>query len=246
MLRVASAIHGYKISAQDGLIGHVDDVLFDDDTWLVRWVVVRTGGWLEDRKVLLPAFCLGHIDAEKKEFSVRLNKQQVKDSPDIDTDKSVTRQMEGNVYDYYGWAPYWGSGFYMGGGGFYGDPEGTPYAGGTSTSLRGDDPHLRSATSLTGYHVHARDGEIGHLQDVLMDDADWSIRYLVVDTANWWAGKTVVLTPRSVETIDWSTCEVRVDVDRAKVKNSPPYTDPQTTTRAYTRTFDNYYADVIA
>jgi hypothetical protein len=249
MLRVASAIHGFKISALDGLIGHVDDVLFDDDTWLVRWVVVRTGGWLDNRKVLLPTLCLGHIDTEQKEFSVLLDKEQVKDSPNVDTDKSVSRQMETNVYDYYGWTPYWGSGLYMGGAGFWGDAGGLPSAALSPASAdepHGEDPHLRSAAALGGYHIHARDGEIGHVKDLLMDDADWSIRYLVIDTANWWAGKTVVLSPRSIESIDWASREVRIYPDRAKVQNSPAYTDPGTTTRAYSRTFHNYYADVIS
>ena len=118
MLWNASAINGYAIKASDGRIGTVSDFLFDDASWLVRWLVVDTGNWLSGRKVLLPPSALGQLDAKEHEFSVKLTKQQVKDSPEIDTDRPVSRQMETSVYDYYGWSPYWGTGFYMGGYGY--------------------------------------------------------------------------------------------------------------------------------
>ena len=115
MLWNASAIKGYAIAASDGRLGTVSDFLFDDASWLVRWLVVDTGNWLSGRKVLLPPSVLGSPIATGREFSVGLTMQQVKDSPDIDTDRPVSRQMEANVYDYYGWSPYWGTGLYMGG-----------------------------------------------------------------------------------------------------------------------------------
>jgi sporulation protein YlmC with PRC-barrel domain len=215
MLRNASAINGYAIAASDGHLGTVSDFLFDDKSWLVRWLVVDTGDWLSGRKVLLPAFALGHPDPGKKEFSVRLTMQQVKDSPDIDTERPVSRQMEANVYDYYGWSPYWGGGLFMGG--YYGSDYGYGYSYGSGgvTPLSApprqeddaernrDDPHLRSTEAITGYYIHASDGEIGHVQDFLVEETDWSIHYLIVDTRNWWPGKKVLVSPRSVRDIDW-------------------------------------------
>src|SRR5271170_2222937 len=118
MLWNASAINGYAITASDGGLGTVSDFLFDDSSWLIRWLVVDTGKWLSGRKVLLPPSVLGHLDAEGEKFPVRLTMQQVKDSPEIATDRPVSRQMETSVYDYYGWSPYWGTGFYMGGYGY--------------------------------------------------------------------------------------------------------------------------------
>ena len=111
MLRNASAIKGYAIAANDGRLGTVSDFLFDDASWLVRWLVVDTGNWLSGRKVLLPPSVLGHLDPKGREFAVGLTMQQVKDSPDIDTERPASRQMETNIYDYYGWNPYWGTGF---------------------------------------------------------------------------------------------------------------------------------------
>src|ERR1700735_3841184 len=105
MLWKASTIKGYAIAASDGHIGVISDLLFDDASWLVRWVVVDTGTWLSSRKVLLPPSALGHLHPDTNEFSVRLTKKEVADSPDVDTDKPVSRQMETNVYDYFGWRP---------------------------------------------------------------------------------------------------------------------------------------------
>ena len=115
MLWNASEIEGYAVAASDGKLGTVSDFLFDDASWLIRWLVVDTSNWLTGRKVLLPPSVLGHLDQEAEKFSVRLTMQQVKDSPDVDTDRPVSRQIETSVYDHYGWSPYWGGGFLAGG-----------------------------------------------------------------------------------------------------------------------------------
>ena len=172
MLRHSSAINGYAIEASDGDIGAVSDFLFDDATWLVRWVVVDTGNWLSGRKVLLPPSVLGRLYENNRVLAVKLTKQQVKDSPEIDTDRPVSRQMETSVYDYYGWSPYWGSGFYMGGYGYMpGSGMASPYLGArrreqeiANAHADSDDVHLRSVEAVTGYHIHASDGEIGHVR----------------------------------------------------------------------------------
>jgi hypothetical protein len=252
MLCNASSISGYIIAASDGPIGTVSDFLFDDKSWLVRWMVVDTGKWLPGRKVLLPPFVLGHPDSTAREFSVRLTMQQVKDSPDIDTDRPVSRQMETHIYDYYGWSPYWGDGLYMGGYGYVGGVMAAAPALGSqrreveiaaARQIDGD-PHLRSTEAITGYHIHASDGAIGHVEDFLLGDADWSIRYLVVDTKNWWPGKHVLISPRSARDIDWEHRLVNLSVDRQRVKDSPPYDASSAVDRAYEDDFRNHYGDV--
>src|ERR1700689_172293 len=108
MLRNASAITDYAIAASDGRLGTVSDFLFDDVGWAIRWLVVDTGNWLSGRKVLLPRSALGQPDPAAGHFPVKLTMQQVKDSPDVDMDQPVSRQIEAHVYSYYGWDPYWG------------------------------------------------------------------------------------------------------------------------------------------
>jgi len=251
MLWNSSAIKGYAIKAADGRIGTVSDLLFDDSTWLVRWLVVETGTWLSNRKVLLPTSVLGHPNLEEHEFSVRLSKKQVEDSPDIDTDRPVSRQMETDTYDYYGWSPYWGTGFYMGG---YGQSAllTAPELGAmrrhaeqdiVASERRSDDAHLRSVAAVTGYHIHAKDGEIGHVEDFLVEDADWSIHYLVADTKNWLPGKRVLISPRSVRDIVWSDRLVNLGVTRHTIQDSPPYETSTVVDRTYEKKFHSHYAE---
>lgn len=153
MLQNTSAIQGYAIAASDGRIGTVSDFLFDDSSWLVRWLVVDTGNWLSGRKVLLPPSVLGHLDPKEEQFLVRLTMQQVRDSPDIDSERPVSRQIETNIYDYYGWRPYWGSGYYMGSYAYIGGGYG--FGGGAMAPLpsegsmrRAEDIELSEATTI--------------------------------------------------------------------------------------------------
>jgi len=252
MLRKASAINGYAIATSDGRLGTVNDFLFEDSSWLVRWLVVDTGKWLSGRKVLLPPSVLGQLDPSGREFAVSFTMQQVKNSPDIDTERPVSRQIETNIYDYYGWHPYWGAGRFMGG---YGYGQGAmPVSPVPDAKLleediaaaqrNNDDPHLRSIEAVTGYHIHASDGEIGHVEDFLLEEADWSIQYLVVDTQNWWPGKRVLISPRSAKEIDWTDRLVNLKVDRQGVKDSPAYDASTTVGRAYEKHFHRHYDDV--
>jgi hypothetical protein len=248
MLRHRSEIDGYSIGASDGPIGWVSDFLFDDVTWQVRWLVVDTGDWFLERKVLLPPSVLGHVNHIARQFSVTLTRQQVKDSPDIDTALPISRLMEANYYDYFGWRPYWATGFYAGPFGHVAGGVAPPGVGfehrndqAAVARLARGDANLRSAHAIAGYHIHASDGEIGHLADLLVEDMDWTVRYLVIDTKNWLPGKKVLISPRSIGTIDWSSEAVTLLVDRQKVKDSPAYDGSQAIDRAYEYAFHGYY-----
>jgi len=249
MLWDASAINGYAIEASDGTLGTVNDLLFDDVTWFVRWLVVDTGNWLPGRKVLLPVSALGQPDQVRRLFPVKLTMQQVKDGPDVDTDQPVSRQIEAHVYDYYGWAPYWSGGF-MPTSNAIATPFVTPLTlaqaelpdpAGDVIQADESDPHLRSIAAVTGYHIDATDGEIGHVEDFLVDDATWRIHYINVDTQNWWPGEKVLISPRSVREIGWSDGLIHLDVNRQKVKDGPPYDPSITVDGAYDEKFLTYY-----
>ncbi|UDL90831.1 PRC-barrel domain-containing protein [Mesorhizobium sp. PAMC28654] len=250
MLRHKSEIIGYAIEASDGAIGTVTDVLFDDTNWIVRWLVVDTGKWLSGRKVLLHPSALKHVNYTGHQFAVKLTMQQVKDSPDIDTDQPVTRQMETSIYDHYPWgAPYWTTPYYMGGYGYY--VNGFGYMGGPMEEPLADDdiprrhgdPSLRSVKAVTGYHIHATDGEIGHAEDFLVDDTDWSIHFLVVDTNNWWLGKRVLISPWFATDISWRDRLINVDVTRQTVKDGPAYDASTVVDLAYEKHFQSHYGD---
>jgi hypothetical protein len=231
MLNKASAIQGCKIEARDGHVGTVTDLLFDDASWTVRWLVVETGAWLENRPVLLPIMALGLLEMPARSLAVNLTRAEVQGSPGMDTERPVSRQMETDIHDYYGASPYWESSDYMHGFGYWGS---APLTAPSLTAMKHqdevvlmrhkeDDPHLRSIKEVLGYHIHAADGDIGHLADALIDSADWSLRYLVVNTSNWWMGKDVLISPRSTQSVQWSERKLYLSLDRDKVRNSPAY-----------------------
>jgi uncharacterized protein YrrD len=231
MLIKATDTTGYDVQARDGTLGTVSDMLFDDASWTVRWLVVNTGSWWADQRVLIPASALGRPDTAARTFPVDLTMAQVKGSPDVDTHRPVSRQFESSAYDYYGFNPYWGAELYMSGFAYWGG--GVPMAPSLEVERRedeiaqmqsqGEDQNLRSVAEISHYHIHATDGEIGHLSDVLIEDSDWSLRYLIVNTSNWWQGKEVLISPRSTERILWTEQMIYLGVNRDRVRTSPDY-----------------------
>jgi hypothetical protein len=86
---------------------------------------------------------------------------------------------------------------------------------------------------VTGYHVEAEDGEIGHVEDFVIDEETWEIRYLIVNTSNWWAGKKVLISPLWIERVSWTERKVVTDLTREAIKRSPEFTDQSLLTRDY-------------
>jgi len=251
MLRSMTELHGCTIGAADGDIGTVTDGYFDDLSFTVRYVVVDTGGWLAERKVLLSPIAFRKMDWAAKRITAALTKAQVEKSPPIDTDKPVSRQHETAYSGYYGYTPYW-TGPYLWGAYPYPDL-GTgpaPSAADLARERRWDwaakakeraDPHLRSAQAVTGYYIQATDGDIGHVEDFLVDDHAWAIRYMLVDTTNWWAGKKVLVAPAWIQRVDWGASKVHVTVTRAQIKASPEYNPAREVDRAYETQLHDHY-----
>jgi uncharacterized protein YrrD len=225
MLRSIKSLEGYKIQATDGALGKVNEFYFDDETWTIRYLVVDTGTWLSGRKVLISPLCtMDTPDWKLQRFPVNLTKDQVKESPDIDVDKPVSRQHQIDLHKYYGWPVYWP----------LVTPTGVPLVTPLPSQIEKEkaaateekgDPHLRSTEEVTGYTIHATDGEIGHVKDFIADDKSWVIRYMVVDTGHWLPGRKVLIAPAWITKISWSDDRVNVDLSRESVKDSPRY-DP--------------------
>ncbi len=244
MLRTLKELHDYTIGAVDGVIGHVKDLYLDDEAWVVRYLVVDTGGWLSGRKVLISPMAIGEPDWADQLLPASITKEQVKNSPDLDTDKPVTRQHELAYSGYYGYPVYWGGMGYWGSGMY---PNGLlpGYGGfGSPQAIREDaqnarapaeeahaDPHLRSCKAITGYHIRASDGEIGHVCGMLIDDETWAVRYLVVDTSNWWIGHQMLVAPQWIEGVSWEEGSVSVKLTRQAVKDAPAFEPTGSLTR---------------
>jgi uncharacterized protein YrrD len=258
MLRKLHELIGYKVGALDDHIGSVDDFYFDDQTWTVRYVIVDTGSWLVGRRLLISTEAITDIVSISETLNLNLTKEQVENSPDIDLDRPVSRQHEMALQTYYGWPGYWTVSPMMGmpltgtplsatapvgapGGGAAEDDASTTQAPASEAAEVLADTHLRSVREVTGYHIHATDGDIGHVQDIFAGENDWIIRYFLVDTRNWWPGKHVLMAKDWVQQIEWSDRSLTVKVTRDQVKDSPEYDPREPVTQDYETTLHNYY-----
>ena len=261
MLIAGSALKGYAIEASDGRLGSVKTVLFDDQSWNIRWLVIDTGHWLSGRQVLVHPSAIAQVDVAAEALHLALTKAQIEASPDIERDQPVTMQMESQLHSYYGWDPYRAPNFYgagligagtmglgmpgLGVNGGYGGPSlsGQQEMAEDTIQMRSDDgdPHLRSMSSVTGYHILATDGEIGHVENFLIEDTTWSIRYLIIDTQNWWPGEHVLMSPYAVKSIDYTNEQVQVTVTRAQVKSNPSWDPAKIIDEAYERQLHGHY-----
>jgi len=249
MLRRAEEIYGFAIEAVDGDAGHVQNIYFDDQAWTVRYVVVDTGGWLSGRRVLISPVAIRDVAWDDDKLRVALTKSQVEHSPDIDLDKPVSRQQIVELHEYYGWPAYWGGSAMMGTAtpGVYpmilagvDQVEEEMKEHGPSEKHRGD-PHLRSARAVAGYDIDALDGEIGHLEDYFVDDTDWVIRYLLVDTRDWLPGREVLISPTWIERVNWAETAVHVALTRGQIEASPEYDGEEPPGREFEAVLHQHY-----
>lgn len=241
MLRM-NDLENYAIRATDGTIGRVTDFYFDDEAWVIRYLVIDTGGWLSSGNKLISPIAIGHPNWTEKVLPVSITKEQVKNSPDIDTDNPVSRQHEIRYFGYYGYPRYWGGAGLWGEGGypnmmmrgnagFVSSPhvvqseEETAHAIAQAAGHQDDSPQMRSCKAVVSYHIQASDGDIGHVHGLLVDEETWAIRYLVVNTSNWWLGHQVLVAPQWIQNVSWPESTVSVNLSRQAVQDAPSY-DP--------------------
>jgi hypothetical protein len=239
MLNQAGALTGYKLNGLDGEIGQVKEFYFDDQHWAIRYLVADTGSWLTGRQVLISPYALVAVINEKQHITIDLTKKQIEDSPSLSSDKPVSQQFEEAYYGYYGWPVYWGGPFMWGAYPYIVRDRGKPRA--SNPGGKAWDPHLRSTQDVSGHHIQAADGEIGHVEDFIIDDEMWAIRYLIIDTRNWWPGQQVLVSPQWIERVSWSDSKVFVNLTREIIKQSPEYTEASLITRDYETRLHGHY-----
>ena len=224
MLHLAHKIKGTTVRAQDGEVGTLDDFIFEQSRWTVRYLVIDTGSWLSGRKVLVsPMAVEGRWDRSGVALSVR--KQHVENSPDLPL-AGLVREGETALLAHYGQPVYWeGANIW----GMFDTPSALLGAREEPILRRAEATgdaiveRLRSTEEIKGYHLQASDGEIGHVDDFLIGEDSWRIRYLVVDTSNWIGGKSVLVGTDIVETVDRDHGKLRVSDSREDIKMSPTY-----------------------
>jgi hypothetical protein len=220
MLLNTKELYGHKLAATDGEIGHVKDFLFDDKTWVIRYLVADTGAWLPGRLVLLSPHSFIRWDQQEKTLHVSLDRKHIENSPSIDAHRTVSRQFEVEYYRHYGWPAYWTGGAIWGLGGF---PVVVPPPPGEiidRTHRHHDDKHLQSAQAIAGYYAQTPGGTIGDVKGFLVNDKSWAIRELVVQTGHWYSGQSIHVSPSQVQRIDYDESKVHMNLAKAEVLES--------------------------
>jgi hypothetical protein len=242
MLKTLQSLRDFTLSAIDGEIGAVRDVFFDQEFWTVRYLVVNTSSWLLGRNVLLVPRSLGELDNFHRTISVDLTRQQVKDSPDVDTDQPISRIEEIKYHRYLGYPFYWG--------GIAGPlPAAIPavpepqFPAQEDVPSKTEETHLRSAKDLEGYTVDASDGEIGHVDELLITPGNWRIAYLVLKTKNWLPGKSVIVPTQAFTRVDWIDRSIGVTLSREEVKAAPEFEMTRLEDSSFRGELHHYFAN---
>jgi len=225
MLWEASGVIGYRLAGLDGEIGTVRDFYFDDQSWVIRYLIADTGNWLTGIHISIARAALIEVNGGERHISVDMTREQIERSPVLSSQAPVSKQLEALAF------------------GIYGSPEVGPDKPGRGPGVRGmrRDPHLRSTHHVRGYHVRAADGDVGVVSDFIIDDATWAIRYLVIDTRNWLGGRRVLISPQWIERVSWSKSSVLVSLSRDAIEQSPEDLGGSRRTREYeTRLHEHY------
>lgn len=238
MLSKARALTGYKLETRDGEIGSVKDFYFDVENWVIRYLVADTGTWLQSRQILISPHAIVAVSEPDRRIDLNLTKKQIEDSPPLERDQPISTLFQVDHHRYFGWPTFWG------GPGTYGVfpfmiPAGDPTE--EPAPSEDHDLHLRSTEDVIGHNVQADDGGIGHVEDLIIDEEAWMIRYLVVDTRNWWPGKKVLISPSWIDRISWDESKIFVTVTRDQVKGSPEYSEAALIARDYEMHLHQHY-----
>lgn len=242
MLRSVKKVEGYVLQAENGEIGRCKDFLFDDELWTIRYMVADTSKWLPGKKVLVSPISLGEPDWTSRLFPVRLSKKQIEKAPELDEHAPVSRQYEIKYYAYYGWPLYFEGAVVWGLHEYPGPLYTEKKKESVEIEQENGDPHLRSAREVMGYHIQARDGDIGHVEDFIVDDQTWTIRYMIIDTRNWLPGsKKVLVPPTWIDSMDWPENKVEVDLTVEQIRQGPKYDPAAPINRAYEVKLYDFY-----
>ncbi|TDO95161.1 PRC-barrel domain protein [Halanaerobium saccharolyticum] len=231
MLRKMKDLKGYTLHGKEEDLGEVEDFYFDQERFVMRYVVIDTGNWLKHEQTLISPEAFEEINYKTEEIFVNLNSEELKEGPSIKKNKPVSREIEEKLVNHFEWPIYWTSPYPSSG------PAVQPgsmirdkifnYAESTAeqkqTGKEDLESNLRSFNEVTGYHIQAEDEEFGHVEDLFVDEENWVIRYLLVDTRNILPGKDVLIAPEWLENISWNDEKIFVNKTKEEIKSAPEY-----------------------
>lgn len=230
MLNYTTNLKEYNIDATDGEMGKIHDLYFDDEKWVIRYAIVDTRKWLPSKRVLLSPAAFENIDEQKKRVEVQYDKDKVKHSPSIPEETSISKDMEISLTGYYGWNRYWMGNMLWG-------VQDRPITHFHDDAVADDelrqelqmnqnkeDHGLRSVEEALEYKVHANNGKIGKVIDMVFDDEYWKIRYLVVHLERMPVGEnTYTINPDDIQSVDWFEGDIYVNYKVEDLKQQRGY-----------------------
>lgn len=238
LFRSLKEMQGFTVHAIDGDIGKVHEFYFDDEFWIVRYLVVDIGHWLPGRKVLIAPSAFREPDWNSRVFNLNLTRAAVEKSPDIDTAKPVSRQHEIELSRHFQWPPYWE----MTAVGSVVIPiPAAPVEPEPATGRAKKNPHLRNTRRVIGYHLKALDGSIGRVHDFVVNDSDWRIQYVVVDMEDGKPERKVVISPWWVDAVRWDESVMVVHIPKGTIEKSQPYDAAVPMSRDYEEKLYDHY-----
>ncbi len=216
-----------KIQGIDDQIGGIKDVYFDDRYWTIRYIVADTQPWLPlSDKILISPIALISFDDKERELKVSLSKESIKDQPKLDDHETVSREFEKLYFDYFGYGYYW-QGVEMWG--EYSQPtflfkrNMLSYDSVDNNEIEQNNS-LRSANEILHYGIEETDGKTGHVEDFIWDTESWSLRFLVIDTRDWFpGGKKVLVSPCQLSDMSWQDNSIKCNIDIEHLKACPEF-----------------------
>jgi hypothetical protein len=225
-MKTLRRLEGFRVLGEGETLGKVMDAYFDDHVWAVRDLVVAGSGrharlwWLSPHSIL-------RIDQRRRTIETTITAAQWRTTAPDEPDTAIPRATWTGLLKYYGF-PYSWRGL---------DRAVAPRV----PSSSGPELHLRSERRFRHYLVHALDGELGHVEDLLVDEHSWAVRYLVVDTRRWRPGGRVLLAPEWVLYVSWLEQSVHTSLEQKTVRTAPPYDRRTRIDRAYEARLRQHY-----
>lgn len=247
MYRSLKELNGYSIQAIDGDKGKVKNFLFDEETWIIRYLDIDLGNFFIEKRVLIPKEQLGTPEWDNKHFPVKLSVKRIEDSPGLEHDLPVSRKYEAELAKHYEVVPYWPNDMLL-----YPNRESMFMSNQiiripkNMNKEKGVDTSLRSFSEVRGYLIKSPDDSFGHIEDLIIDDLDWQIVYVILDTKNivpW--SRQVVLPIEFIKEISFPDREVRIDLSKETIKNAPEYDPDKIMNYEYERSIYDFYGNEV-
>ncbi|WP_339228887.1 PRC-barrel domain-containing protein [Oceanobacillus sp. FSL K6-2867] len=233
MMRLTSQAKHYNIHATDGELGKIKDFYFDDHNWEIRYAIVDTRKWLPGRKVLLSPNAFFEVDEANESVNVEYDKLMIRNSPPVPENEDLTKDKENHLINYFGWNSYTDNALPHAGRGLLGTFPVTGVENGPppeephldrNEGYHEQDNYLRSEDETIDFKVHAKDGKIGRIADMIYDTSKWKIEYIVVRSSRSIVeNEFYIFHTRQINTADWFEKDLYINDSIAGILNNKPF-----------------------